>query len=557
MKKIILPLAISSFIAGCNGTSNIDKSMSSADDLGQSASKIVQELQSKSPKSVVEFHQGQWVQKTPIFIPENNQLPILNCDFTYAISPQHSVSIFEIGQAVTSACKIPVRITPDAVASLKGFQKDNTGSVNATSSNLEHSSSLNMMPTSYGNKGNLSNDPTAKSDLISDLNWDGPVSGFLDTVTTRLGLSWKYEKNIISIYFLETKRFFIKTLNAKGSTNSVIKSGISAQAGAKGDNSGSNGISGETGTSQSSSIEITSDLYGDIIKVVKSMLTPGIGRTELSNTTGVLSVTDTPETVRNIREYIDEENQSLSRQVLLNVKIISVETVDTDEFGIDWSLIYRSLANNYNINLKNTFLASPEATAGAISILGNTSRWAGSNILIKALSEQGKISSVKTKSIVTTNMTPAPIQYAHQEGFLESQTTTASSTPFAGSNTSLNPGYLTTGDNITLLPKLTPGTDELMLDLIMNISSSKGFRTVKSEGDQGNIVELPRTEGQALHQRVWLKSGETLVLSGFEQNEKGGNRSGLGKPSNFLFGGGLSGKNKRTTLVITVTPVLI
>lgn len=555
MKKIILSLVVGSLITGCNTTSNVNKSISSVEELGQSASKTIQELQGKKPKKVVEFHKGQWVQKTPIFIPESTHSPTLNCDFTYAISPQHFVSIFEIGQAITSACNIPVRVTPDALASFNSLQKSDNHNPLSSPSNLEHLSSINMMPSFYGNKGNPSNNPDTKSNLISDLNWDGPVSGFLDTVTSRLGLSWKYEKNIIYIYFLETRMFFIKTLNAKGSTNSTIKSGISSQAGSKGNNAESNGISGETGTNQSSSIEITSDLYGDIIKVVKSILTPGIGRAELSNTTGMLSVTDTPEAIRNIHEYINKENQSLSKQVLLNVKIINVETLDTDEFGIDWSLVYRSLSNKYNVNLKNTFLASPEATAGSISILGKTTQWAGSNVLIKALSEQGKVASVKTKSIVTTNMTPAPIQYAYQEGFLESQTTT--NTADVGSSTSLNPGYLTTGDNITLLPKLTPGTDELMLDLIMNISSSKGFRTVKSEGNQGNIVELPKTEGQALYQRVWLKSGETLVLSGFEQDEKSGNKSGLGKPSNFLFGGGLSGKNKRTTLVITVTPVLI
>lgn len=541
MKKTVLSLVAGSLLAGCNTPSNVNKLMTSAEDLGHSASHMVQALQSKSPKSVVQFYPGQWVQKSPIVNPESNTSPALYCDFTYAISPQHVVTVFEVGQAITSACQMPVRITPDAVASLNGLQKSNNPDEYSPNGGSGRSSS-------YGNHSHHPNTPKSTANVISDLNWDGPVSGFLDTVTTRLGLSWKYEKNIISIYFLDTKRFFIKTLNAQGSTKSVINSGISVQADSK-------GIAGKTGSNQSSSVEINSDLYSDIRKVVESMLTPGIGRIELSNTTGVLSVTDTPEALKKVEEYIHEENQSLSKQVLLNVKIISVEISDKDEFGINWNLVYGSLSKKYNVTLKNSFLASPEATAGAISILGNTTHWAGSNVLMKALSEQGKTALLTTKSIVTTNMTPAPIQYAHQEGFLASQTVTKSKD--VGSSTALKPGYLTTGDNITLLPKLIPGTDDLMLDLIMSISSSKGFRTVKSEGDHGNIIELPITDGQALYQRVWLKSGETLVLSGFEQDKKSGSQSGLGKPSNFLLGGGLSGKNRRTTLVITVTPVLI
>jgi type IVB pilus formation R64 PilN family outer membrane protein len=522
-------------MTGCNTASNINQSMASAEDLGNSASNIVQVLQKKSSKSIVQFYPGQWVQKRPLVNPDSNPSPLLLCDFTYAISPQHAVTVFEVGQAIASACQIPVRMTPDAVDSLNGLQKSNN-------------SKGSEITSSYGDLTHRPNHLKSKAVVITDLHWDGPVSGFLDTVTTRLGLSWKYEKNIILIYFLDTQRFFIKTLNAQGATKSVITSGISAQAGSK-------GIAGKTGSNQSSSVEINSDLYGDIKKIVESMLTPGIGRTELSHTTGVLSVTDTPEVLKKVEEYIHEENESLSKQVLLNVKIMSVEISEKNELGIDWGLVYRSLSQKYNVTLKNSFLASPEATAGAISILGNATQWAGSQVLIKALSEQGKTALLTTKSIVTTNMTPAPIQYAYQEGFLESQTVTRSKE--AGSSTSLKPGYLTTGDNITLLPKLIPGTDDLMLDLIMSISSSKGFRTVKSSGDQGNIIELPRTEGQALYQRVWLKSGETLVLSGFEQDQKGGSQSGLGKSSHFLLGGGLSGKNRRTTLVITVTPVLI
>lgn len=543
-------------LLGCNTKSKIDQSMETTDKLEKTASGLVSELRHKQPKSMVTFHQGQWVQTTPILLPEDKQSPMLTCDFTYAISSQNFVSIFEIGQAITSACKIPVRITPDAISMLNGFPNKTSASDEGNTS-VSNSPSIgsNGMPAYYRPTGTYFKKTEKNQNLINELNWDGPISGFLDMITTRLGLSWKHANNIISIYFTDTKRFPIKTLNAKGTTKSVITSGVSSKSGSSANKNSDSKISGENVSNQSSSLEITSDLYGDIRKVVESMLTPEVGRTELSSTTGILSVTDTPEVLQNIQAYINEENQSLSQQVLLNVKIISVEISEKNEFGIDWSLIYQSLQKNYMISLKNAFALSPEATSGSISILGNpTYQFSGSQALINALSEQGKIGSIKTKSIITTNMAPAPIQYAFQEGFLESQT--ISNTRDTSSH-SLNPGYLTTGDNITLLPKITPGTKNLMLDLIMSISSSKGFRKIKSKESTGNIIELPTTEGQALYQRVWLTSGETLVLSGFEQEDSGGRKAGLGRSSNFLFGGGLSGKNTRNTLVITVNPVIL
>ncbi|MEW9824873.1 MAG: PilN family type IVB pilus formation outer membrane protein (plasmid) [Candidatus Symbiodolus clandestinus] len=555
MKIIPLYFIVTLMLLGCSTKSKVDQSMESTDRLEKTASGLVSELRHKQPKSVVAFHQGQWVQTTPILLPEDKQSPMLTCDFTYSISPQNFVSIFEIGQAITSACSIPVRITPDAISMLNGLlKKTSTSDERENTVSASPGIRLNGMPVHY-QPSTYSNKTEKNQHLINELNWDGPVSGFLDMVTTRLGLSWKYANNIISIYFTDTKRFYIKTLNAKGTTKSVITSGVSSKSGSNANKNSDSKISGENVSSQSSSLEITSDLYGDIRKVVESMLTPEIGRAELSSTTGILSVTDTPEALQNIQAYINEENQSLSQQVLLNVKIISVEISEKNEFGIDWNLIYQSLQKNYNISLKNAFASSPEATSGSISILGNpTHQFSGSQALINALSEQGKVGSIKTKSIITTNMVPAPIQYAFQEGFLESQTIT--NTGDTTSN-SLNPGYLTTGDNITLLPKINPGTKNLMLDLIMSISSSKGFRKIKSKENTGNIIELPTTEGQALYQRVRLTSGETLVLSGFEQEDSGGRKVGLGNSSNFLFGGGLSGKNTRNTLVITVNPVIL
>ncbi|WP_407200965.1 hypothetical protein [Enterobacter cloacae] len=51
--------------------------------------------------------------------------------------------------------------------------------------------------------------------LISGVAYNGNISGLLDAVTAKLGVSWKYEGDKICIYYLETKQFRIETSDAK------------------------------------------------------------------------------------------------------------------------------------------------------------------------------------------------------------------------------------------------------------------------------------------------------------------------------------------------------
>ncbi|MGK7287845.1 hypothetical protein ACSPAB_23085 [Buttiauxella agrestis] len=77
------------------------------------------------------------------------------------------------------------------------------------------------------------------------------------------------------------------------------------------------------------------------------------------------------------------------------------------------------------------------------------------------------------------------------------------------------------------------------------------FRTITSDTQK---IEAPDIDTRSLQQRVWLKPGQTLIMSGFEQNTDNSNCQGVGSPSNILFGGSLSGTKTKQSFVITVTP---
>ena len=70
------------------------------------------------------------------------------------------------------------------------------------------------------------------------------------------------------------------------------------------------------------------------------------------------------------------------------------------------------------------------------------------------------------------------------------------------------------------------------------------------------MIEAPEVESRVFSNLAKLKSGETLVLSGFENSTDSGTRSGVGDARNFLLGGGLGAETKRDVIVVLITPTV-
>src|SRR3546814_14442978 len=118
------------------------------------------------------------------------------------------------------------------------------------------------------------------------------------------------------------------------------------------------------------------------------MLTPGVGLSSISPSTGTITVTDRPEVIELIASYLEDENKRITRQVLLNVKVLSVTVSDSDSVGINWNMVYNSL-DKFGIGLSTAFTGGGGASE-SIGILNPSSRWTGSYMLIDALSSRSE-----------------------------------------------------------------------------------------------------------------------------------------------------------------------
>lgn len=546
-------------LTGC-ALQRMNEAEKNAGDTGNKVSSLIQQMGDNLP--VVQFQNSQYINSTPLPKPKYNApSKIINCQVTYkTVKPQ---DVFEFAQDMTDQCHIRVRVTPDAATYLSGGGESGSKTQRLTSVPSPVMNNAEMKPLSlFGSEAKDSSGTSAAavSRYITDVSYQGGFGGVMDLVTGRLGVSWKYGNDEATIFYLETKRFDIDPADAKYALKGTVTSGLSNATGTDSSNSGSSsgsGVSGAGGSTMSSTIDMGNNLYKDLTQTIDSMLTPGVGRLSLNATTGTLMVTDVPDVLHRIGDYLETENDALSRQVILKVVTYTVNTDVSDNIGIDWNLVWKSINQKYGISLINKNGNSPtDAISGGFNVLdtatGSAAQFAGSSFLLDALSKQVKVSDVKTNTIMTTNMAAAPVLVGQQITYLRKVTTT----PYTSGNTttlqqSLEPGSVTTGTNITIFPKILKETDRLMLNMFMDISSLKQLRTISADKEK---IEAPDLDTRSIQQRVWLKPGQTLIMSGFEQNQDSSNKQGVGSPNNILFGGALSGGKTKQSFVITVTP---
>ncbi|WP_339057660.1 PilN family type IVB pilus formation outer membrane protein [Candidatus Regiella endosymbiont of Tuberolachnus salignus] len=561
---LVICISIALSLSGCSVNRRVNNLMEGAKTDSDKVSLMLQETSTARP--VVQFHEEQqWVNPVPIK-PVTAALPpeVMHCHIIYkSAKPQ---TIYQFSQDVTQQCGIRVKISPDAAAMLSRGASGSGGSghtqqMDKVPAPLPSVDSNGMMPLQAmgSSMGRPPSPSTPASNTITDVAYSGHVSHLLDLVTARLGISWRYERGAITLFYLETQRFTIDPTNAKYWIKNNQKSGLSTQSGSSSGSSGA-GMSGNSGSSTSQQTEMANDLYGDIQKTAESMLTPGVGRVTMNQTSGVVVVTDVPEVVRSIGDYLRDENTKLSKQVLLKVVVYTVHTDISDKLGIDWDIVFQSLSGKYGIHLANAFNAGSGLSQGGFEILqtatGRASQFAGSKFLLQALSEQVNVSDVKTLSIMTTNLATAGMQIGKQTTYLrKTSVTTGNAATGSEPVQSLEPGEITTGTSIHIMPKILADNEKMMLTMMMDISSLNKLRKIENK-NKTESIEAPDTDSRSIPQRVWLKPGDTVIMSGFEQNVQDGSKQGVGSLGNFLFGGGMSGKSKKESFVITITPLL-
>jgi type IVB pilus formation R64 PilN family outer membrane protein len=273
----------------------------------------------------------------------------------------------------------------------------------------------------------------------------------------------------------------------------------------------------------------------------------------VSPSTGSITVRGTPTVLDAVANYVDGKNKVFDKFVTFNVQVISVTVTNTDAAGISWSALYQTLTGKYGIGLASTFSAPAAAVNGTFSILNTSgSPWAGTKAILSALNEQGKARLVRSTQLPTMNLNSVATQTGEQAGYLASSTETQ--TAQVGSSTTLQPGTINTGFNISMLPNVLD-TNDILLRMNINLSSQKGQpRTITSGGSTIELPDilLPLNTSNTIK----VHAGDTVMLAGQDYDDQNSTRDGVGSDKFFALGGGANVTRSHSMLVVLITPIL-
>ena len=553
-------LSAVALISGCSGLQEkISDGFAGSD---ARASSLVKDVGGTRPAeqapAPVVHESGMWVAKKVLKLEPEDMLPAI---FKAPTTFDRTVySLSELAERITLRSGIPTKVTPDAQEA--ALRTTYPGYANAGFGggmpNVPLAPPPGSAPQPVGSRLAPSlatqGQYATQSMPVHIVYPDGTLKGLLDTASARFGVFWKYTNATIQFYYTDTRTFQINAVPGDSALSASVASGsTSGTNGGTGSGSGTGGGGSDAqGTlsannTQNTAVNSQLSVFGSIEKAVSAMLTP-YGKVVASPATGTITVVDTPDTLDRVAQLIKAENSTLTRQVMVNVTVLSVTRTDGDNLGINWNLVYSDLLHKYGI--QNTLTAQPNSNSFSAGILNTAnSRWSGSSLVINALASQGKVRRETTASVVTLNNQPVPVQVATETSYLRSSQTTI--TANVGSTTTLDPGTVTSGFNMTILPHvLDNGT--VMLQFSTDMSSLRQIRTVTSDN---STIETPELDTRNFLQRVAMKSNETLIISGFEQTDDNLQRQGTGNAHNWLFGGGYNAQSSKEVIVILITPV--
>ena len=254
--------------------------------------------------------------------------------------------------------------------------------------------------------------------------------------------------------------------------------------------------------------------------------------------------------------------------------VIQVNISNADKYSLDLSATFKGRGSIKDVTGHNTSSIDNPLTDLTMGI--SSSRWSV-DAAMQALSQEGNTNLVTSGTVTTMNNKPAPIQVVKTQNYI-SQITKTNSGDSDTYDISVETEEIETGFTMSVLPRILDHgrilmffnltlSDLLSLDAI-NVSggsssdSSSSDKTDDSDSDSNSggdseFIQNPVIETRGFTQEVALKSGDTLILAGYERVEDSTDKKGVGSPKNTLLGGSQAATRNRTILVIMLTPVVL
>ncbi|WP_024791865.1 type II secretion system protein GspD [Lebetimonas sp. JS138] len=372
-------------------------------------------------------------------------------------------------------------------------------------------------------------DKKAKDILNTDINYinidNVSLKDFLNTLFDVKNLFYKIENNNIYISYYKTKTFkldfvpnSITGVSNVNTTDNTVKTDYSFDF---------------WQNLRNNLINILSNINGDYKKPV------------IDKNSGLITVTANKPQMDQIKKYLNDLSDRLHKEVLIDVKIYSVELSKSHQTGIDWSKLNIAMDAS-NIPLRAAYIGGSESVFNSATF--NISGF------LNFLAQNGNVNSISNPKIVTLNNQKALIRVGDTIYYKYANEITTNSNGNPTASYEINSTFV--GVVLDITPQISDNGN-IILSISPRISAFKNPGQLK---DTKRDMP-PDTKDNSLISVVRMKNNQTLVLGGLITDDSNVNVNGVPVLKEiplvkYLF----SSKDEITSrkeLVFVITPHII
>ncbi|NOZ53975.1 MAG: pilus (MSHA type) biogenesis protein MshL [Gammaproteobacteria bacterium] len=394
---------------------------------------------------------------------------------------------------------------------------------------------------------------------------------------------------------VQSRLFSINYLNVRrrGSSQIRVSSGQLSEAGNKKKppgNSGENTGNATQSTSVSGSKVDTfsdADFWLELKLALKSIVGELDGRNVVVNPqSGVVVVRALPAELRQVQDYLTVTQNIITRQVILEAKILEIELSDRYQAGVNWAALFSNNGRTMILGqtgggtiFNGNGLSGIADTTGTLDPLNYsqvqgtaTSAFGGVfsaalnlknfTAFIEALETQGDVHVLSSPRISTVNNQKAVIKVGSDEFFVTDITTEISNNGTSSNqsiNVELTPFF--SGVALDVLPQID-GQGEVTLYVHPSVSDVKEkVKQIDLSRDESINIPLALSTIRESDSIVKARSGQVVVIGGLMQNITRDNTASVPFLGKVPIIGGLFRHEQKTIrkseLVILLRPVVI
>lgn len=360
--------------------------------------------------------------------------------------------------------------------------------------NLSINEALRMFARTYNL--NIYSEPDVSGRLTVDFK-NLSLEKAMEIILGAHGYYWQWQNNLIYVGKYLTKNYVVDYVrlirSGKGSSNTSSVGGTSA------------GGNTSSSISQDDSISFWEELELQLKNLVSES-----GRLTINKMAGTIQVTDTNERLKDIEKYLSNIKNAVTRQVMIEARIVEIQLNDDNRLGVDWGAMNILNFTGLTDTISSIASSTVSLKAATAQLSYNDGRFKG---VINALSEQGDIKVMSQPRIRTLNNQPAIIKVGTDRTFFAAQATSTTNAGATQVVTSEQATTITEGLVLTVTPQIS-GDGKIMLDVSPVITRIADIITSRN-GSTAPVLDIKQTSTL-----IQARSGEMIVVGGLIQDSK-------------------------------------